>query len=210
MSKISGTASISAATRALLPDDATVEEEHLLTFSTRLSTSPVGKQVNSRLRSGPAYTFYGPAGAVNEFTKPAAKFWDPKASACPGPDTYDASRIALHAVSTKLTARKSTFSQASAWNEQQIQRLNAHRARQQDLPSVGDLHVMAMEAKAAHTQYPRAHFARQSTHRPFFAPLETSARFIPGVTKQRERALALRAEKVQKARAAAGLAPYVP
>ena len=222
----------------MLPDDATVAEEHLLTFSTRcpdvrtlhfcvdrcatapratraprrrLETSPVGRQVSSRLRSGSAFTFYGPAGAAYAPQKShkVVKFGGPHAKVStlsPGPAKYDPSQIALHQVSTQRRAPSShIFSRQSAWNAEQVRRLNRHRARQQDLPSAGDLHTMALETKILQKQYPRCHFARQSTHRPFFTPLENSARFMGAITKQRERAHALRAERVRKARAAAGL-----
>ena len=43
---------------------------------------------------------------------------------------------------------------------------------------------MALETKILQKQYPRCHFARQSTHRPFFTPLENSARFMGAITKQ--------------------------
>ena len=177
----------------------------------RLETSPVGRQVSSRLRSGSAFTFYGPAGAAYDPQKShkVVKFGGPHAKVStlsPGPAKYDPSQIALHQVSTQRRAPSShIFSRQSAWNAEQVRRLNRHRARQQDLPSAGDLHTMALETKILQKQYPRCHFARQSTHRPFFTPLENSARFMGAITKQRERALALRAERVRKARAAAGL-----
>ena len=157
------------------------------------------------------HTFYGPAGAAYDPQKShkVVKFGGPHAKVStlsPGPAKYDPSQIALHQVSTQRRAPSShIFSRQSAWNAEQVRRLNRHRARQQDLPSAGDLHTMALETKILQKQYPRCHFARQSTHRPFFTPLENSARFMGAITKQRERALALRAERVRKARAAAGL-----
>ena len=59
---------------------------------------------------------------------------------------------------------------------------------------------MALETKILQKQYPRCHFARQSTHRPFFTPLENSARVMGAITKQRERALALLRDRAHEPR----------
>ena len=219
----------------MLPDDATVAEEHLLTFSTRcpdvrtlhfcvdrcatapratraprrrLETSPVGRQVSSRLRSGSAFTFYGPAGAAYDPQKShkVVKFGGPHAKVStlsPGPAKYDPSQIALHQVSTQRRAPSSPSSAA-----------RAPGTRSRSGASTGIGHDSKIYLRPATcTRWPsRPRFYKTVPALPFRAAVDAPTPSHPWRTRRgswarsRSSAAALApGPRVRKARAAAGL-----
>ena len=107
--------------------------------------------------------------------KPRAKGIDIDTSArSPGPVKYD-DTVGLKALSTfSGSARHSIPGTGGGWKEQQIVRLNRHRAKQTDWPSCGDLSTRSDHVRdGTH----KCNFGKTTQNRPFFPPLQNSAAF---------------------------------
>ena len=120
-----------------------------------------------------ARRFYGPAGSDFGQSRCVPRTKDPRFTS-PGPAKYHQEKIDQELFSTKKRMATHVFSLKASWNEKQIQRLNRHRARQQDWPCSGNFNTVATQDKFTRKQYPRCHFGQSTTSRPFFGPLANS------------------------------------
>ena len=100
--------------------------------------------------------------------------WPMPKSTTPSPASYEQVNFKMSSVHTYNPPI--AFRMPTNWSERQVHRLNMHRARQHEWPSVGEINTSLVEKRWIQERVPSCTWGASTTNRPFLGALPNSAK----------------------------------